>query len=920
MSLIPFSARSYRSGSPSGSVRRFGSSRVGRPARITVASTNMGQWIAQQHEEVLAARDLEALEKLAQGGTQGFIDFALERIAAYGGDEVTQDRWERLLGVAVEAARKRQELEAKRLKTESDRVYMQEIRLNAVMLEAGEISGEEFLSLLSAEMNRLDPSDERYLFLAEQYVDAKKWVEMTTRALEKRHDEELAAGIAAGEIPLEAALTYLTDRRSRVKPGDEAYGNLTKQIADVKNAISARDFNAELQEAHSKLVDSGNSKAGKETYLGKLVELMHRARTSEAQGKLFEQAKKVQEAIQKDEVLELAQQVNKMVVDYYDPRKGTTATQVLDFLSKKALETTDEGLGERLVTLAKQIQDHERQKAQRAAAAMNGAGPGLTSAAINRRIADFEDSYKDAVQLVSKKIENEQDMSDADWSILRNARDAYLSIIDEAKRVANADARRTLNNTERSVLNESGQPDEGAPNGGWDFGDLGRKFGAQLVADVKDRKAAFTDEIKAIKSRGDDPDELASAIVRRSHEIADALNAPGSQFLTEGQRKELEAINADVRRTLQQEITDATAVVSGVKRSSAAAWVDKEYADYRERFKQNPRNKGMQPLTQDEWRLALLGPKESGGLRIRQELSRPVVYGPDGAPDFEKGGIGVQVTDDWLATRRTKSIEDRQSLEAASRRLMEMTAYRDEKGRKLPKQDLPEDVSLSWDQALYGNAPFPKLLSPEAYAAPGGEIAQAPVAGRFAGHAGLRPGENRALDLLAGQTRGPLSTFLAPEEFGQQPTAPAPAAAPPQPTMPAFDAMQPALTEFEGGQTGFGVADLGAGSYVGGDMPSAFGRRGGSTGGGFSMQPEEIWNSAWSFLTEPVAFELPSFVLPDLPPEPAFMLPSLPTSTDFGFTEFEGGFSYRPHERPLPPAPFMGSAGAEAIAGPLIAE
>lgn len=905
MSLVPFSARSYRSGSPSGSVRRFGSSRVGRPARITVASTNMGQWIAQQHEEVLAARDLEALEKLAEGGTQGFIDFALERIAAYGGDENTAARWQRLLGTALEAARKNQALAQKKIKAEADKAYMREIQLNAMMLEAGEGSGQEFLAFLNAELSKTDPSDERYFFLTEQYLDAKKWVEMTTRALEKRHDEELAAGIAAGEIPLEAALAHLTDRRDRVKPGDEAYGNLVKQIADVKNAIAAREFNAELQVAHAKLIDAGGTKTAKEGYLGKLVDLMHRARTPEAQTKLFEQAQKVQEAIQKDELLELAQQVNKMVVDYYDTKKGVTATQVLNFLSEKTLETTNQDLGERFVTLAKQIEDHERQKAARVGRSMNGAGPGMTSEQINRGLADFEDSYKDAVALVADKIDKGKVMSDADWSILRSARDTYLDVIEQAQRVGNSAARRTLNNTERAVLKESGRPVEDEPSGGWDFGDLGEKFGAELVKDaVSDlAKSAFNDELAAIKSRGDDPNEKAEAVVRRSHELNAALQGPGSQFLTPAQRDTLNAQNADVRRKLQQEITDATAVLSGVKGTGAAKWVDDQYRDYIERFKQNPRHREMQPLTQEEWRLALLGPKENGMLRLPQELSRPVVYGEDGSPDFERGGIGVRITEDWLTTRRSKSIEDRAALEAASKRLMEATAYRDERGRKLPTQDLPEDVSRAWDQALYGDSPFPVLMSPQAYAAPGGQQAQAGVGGKP-----LRPNETRALDAMATQgivglpgRGGPLSSFLMPDEFGGGAAPAAPTAQ--RPTMPQMDPYAAGIPEFEGGTTGFGVADLG-GSYLGGDMPgNVSGRK--SSGGGFSLEPEDVWNNAWSFLTRPVEFELPTFVLPDLPPEPAFMSWPTAPSGEIGFTEFEGGPAFTPRTRPMAPPPFM---------------
>jgi hypothetical protein len=41
---------------------------------------------------------------------------------------------------------------------------------------------------------------------------------------------------------------------------------------------------------------------------------------------------------------------------------------------------------------------------------------------------------------------------------------------------------------------------------------------------------------------------------------------------------------------------------------------------------------------------------------------------------------------------------------------------------------------------------------------------------------------------------------------------------------------------------------------------------------GFSQQEADPHESAWAFLNEPVAFELPTFTMPDLPPEPSFMI------------------------------------------------
>lgn len=865
-----FSARSFR-GSTRATRRRFSglSARYTGVTRVS-SSTSQPKWLYDQRQELLAARDVEAMRLLIEDGdVEQFVKHGLERIAANVPEQADRDRWTALFLGAVgkaeqtmaQQAQQRQmtqwSIEDRQRRVTRDAITA-EINGMSADLEAGELAGVEYLWYLSKTMAKYKAGSEERSLYAQAYAEAKKWIEVTNRAMEKRLDMEISAAVANKEMTLEAALRSYEDRRAKVQPGDEAYAQLTNQIAQVKNAIEAEQTNSLLQNAYAKMIDNPDQAAGRREYLSTLVGLMNRARTAEAQKSLFDQIGKLREAITRDETIKAAQETNDLLVRYYDPTKKVNATEVYQFLAKKALEARSEQEGARYENLAQQVAAHERQKAQDAlAAARRGSGgaggpgsggaggPGFTTEQVNVALGPFEDAYKDARQVIDQKIDRGLTPTQTDWAILKQTRDRYLDVIGQAFTQGNAAAKRSVSNTERTVRKESGAGDE------FEFGDLGEKMSSKIVSDTKAMWAPLARQVGDEGSKpkaGEDTALVMRALSRFTFDVRDAMASP---FLNEKGREDLLELQTRTIEKIQGRVGDAVNTILGEKSGLAIGRLSEMYDKYVDSFKERYRDR--EPLDFNAWMDAMSG----------AETSRDA--------SSATAGLGVNVTPGELRSFRGLLEQDDIEQRDAVDRLVEATAIRKRDGtidpNWLPGGRLDEGTRALFRQGVVDGMSLLPL---------GGGIPADDGAPQFGVPFGVR---GRPEALMGGgpasrTTQNQLNMFVQPEEWGSM----APPAQVPGLVGPAgytSSAGPAGVSDTTGEADPFAqwqsvLSSIGTNTPQYGDEgfydeSARLARR-----ARFDADP---YGTAWDYLVADVEMAWPTIVVPEMPPQSPFYSP-----------------------------------------------
>jgi len=825
-------------------------SSAGRKASIlrSASSSSFPQWAMQQHQELLAARDMEAMQKLAAGGTEDFINYATERIAALAGTP-QGDHWKELL----------KDAQAKQQTTKTNNLVSQ----YAAQLQSGEITGDKYMAFLQGELGKYAPGSTEHTNLVTHMADAKKWIDLQTRTLEKRHDEEMSASVQSGETKLEDALDYYKGRRDQLHPGDEAYATLTKHISDIQNGIQARDFNAQINTAHAKLIEASKADpiAAKKDYQATLVKLMNSARDPAAQQKLYDQVTALDQSIKKDEQLKDAQVTNEKMVSYFANKSDSpNASEMYQFLAQKAHDATDPAEAAKYTTMASQITAHEAAKIK-AVGAGGGAGAGFTVAATSRAIGGFKNAYETALDTVQRKIDRGITPTSSDWAILKQARDNYSNVAQQAYDQGNLDTKNAMNTLVDKIKGEAGPPtvEQNGGQGGWDFGKVGDAMANKLVADVK----TTSDEITRAAGKGGDPEMLMQAIGKHVGEIQKAMGSPFTQQDPKAQTA-LNELDQTAHARVAGLIADAKTTLSG-KPGSPIAQLNEHFKAFLEGGGGSTLTGATPAQKFGQWLTALTKATD--------------------ASQFS-GAVGGNVTGTQLASLQALVTKDKTEQQGARDQLVAAIAHRNADGVITPgstpggANGMDEsDVLARLNGLMTGTAKVvdsPSSPQGANYPQHGGLAGPSGVMGASAfDQGGASAGGKMAspvvpqpeaasggamLDSGNGETAGaaPATDVVTP---GEGAVSPAAAAA----MMPSDNAAQQdtasSMFAVAGGQ-------LGPNDQIQSALDSGF----------IESDPH---GAAWAFLNSPIDMSMPTFTMPDLPYEPTF-LPNDTGSYDFG--------------------------------------
>lgn len=460
---MPTTRKVARYHSPASARSSYGAASVTiiAPAKTAAAakSTSAAAFVSERHKELLAARDEEALQKLADGGTDAFISYAEQRV-----------------GLAAD---------------DTERAY---------------------------------------------------WQDMLDRAETKNTEASLQAGLKSGEVQLEEALTYLQSQRDKFQPHDSRFGDLTKQISDVKNAISARDFNAELQTAQAKLVTDGQTYTAKKTYLGTLVGLFTRAKDPAAQKTLMTQIQTLQGEMQKDKLLARSQSDNKAMLDYYTGNK--TASETIAYLADqvKTAETPQEAA--QYTSAVAQIQARERTLTTQklSAAASSGKSAASVVAEVKTDVTSAQGEFVRTIKAGKP--------DPAAFTMYADATKRAVDAIEAALPTASAKNATTLLKERDTLLTNLMTHQEQAA--------------AVIVAKETQATTTFNQTLKQLADGGASPETLAQLTAVRAAQIHAAGQSPFMQGLEEDPQIGLKLATAEatVRNKLLDDALTSARIVA----------------------------------------------------------------------------------------------------------------------------------------------------------------------------------------------------------------------------------------------------------------------------------------------------------------------------------------------------------------------
>lgn len=546
------------------------------------SGTSIPAWLAQQNQDVQGARDAEALAQAAEGGTDAFITFAQERITA-NADPTMQAQWKSLLAKAQSA------------KGENEQSMAMDSYAHDVL--SGEKAASEYVDYLNAARAKAKFGTPAYLDIVAHMDEAKHWLDLMNRAQETRHDQALQSGVESGEIPLESALAYLQNRRAQFDSGDNNFGRITRQIADVQSGIKARNFNGEINMAHASFIETGD----KQVYLDHLTGLLPRTSDPTMQKQIYDSAVALKKQIATDAQTKQAQQDYSKIIGYYQTPNGATtnATATLQYLQEQAINAKTPAEASKYATLASQVMSHQQSLVRAAGAA----GPNVTS--VNNALLPIKAAYDAALQDIRDTTISGNTPTKAQWANYENATRNYRAAVVGTSQINNLAVQ---NAADTKLKNIDANQDTSIRNVAMTI--------ANEAVEVRD----FSFQ-RAVENAKDDPEALARAVGARMGGLYAALSDPfiratvdenGNSSAVDRIRKAMDAAQSPVAKG----ISDNSAVIAGKKSGGAMSKIDNGYDLYLAEYRASHSNK-PDPLRDAAslatWRRTFIGGYDENG-------------------------------------------------------------------------------------------------------------------------------------------------------------------------------------------------------------------------------------------------------------------------------------------------------------------
>lgn len=442
------------SGTPLATIFVPRDSTIGGPVR---SSNDLAAFVRDRNNELTAARDEEALQKLADGHSDAFLEYAKKRVGL------------------------------------SD-----------------------------------EPEEKAY------------WTRLRDRTAERVIDDNLAQGVKTGSVSLEQVMAHLQTRADSKGKDSPDYGDYIGQIADVKNAILARDFRSRVIDAQAKLVKDGDHQA----YVDTLTELSALAKDPAAQKDILDQINTLKTEIGKEKALVQNQADTKILTGYYSPNQTVSAAEAVLYLQKRIdANPTDAA---KYLTQIQAIDTRERTLARQAASDGTAAGAKAMAAALQPAQASFlfaDQHLQDMNRDKSIPTGNE-------WKVFTDAATNYEKDLRQAYQQSNlTTAQREHIVTELNRIQDSR---------------VTRKNQAadSVIAKTDAETKRLTDLVDIEKKGADDPNVIAQLRFQAAAKVREAQESP---FLSTGQKNTVAAKLDTILKPHQQEIADAAAIVDGRK-------------------------------------------------------------------------------------------------------------------------------------------------------------------------------------------------------------------------------------------------------------------------------------------------------------------------------------------------------------------
>jgi hypothetical protein len=421
-------------------------------------------------------------------------------------------------------------------------------------------------------------AEERITY-AQDDADRQRWTKLLNDAQDKAEEDAVAAGVEAGDVTLEEAKQFLTDRRDQHTPDDPRFAELTQRIADTNNAIQARDFNAELNTAVSQMVEAGNTMAAKQKYLDTLIKILPRAKDPKAQSTIQKQMVDLHDAIIQDRITARSTETSAKLVGYYN---GTVSgSDVQAFLQEKANTALSADEARAYATAASQVATRERTAAT---ARLRSASAGSVSAAVATALKPLTKSTTDATAAFAATTKRTGVPDTIAFKTMREAAQIELDAIETALPQAGAAAADALIKRREALLTSVNTAQRAAAT--------------KTVQAEKDRTTAFNETIDTLRKQGAPYEETAKLAAQRVASVKFAQAQPWMQGYEEDPTLggDLAAIEQKTRKILTDETATQTGTLTG--ETPTTKKIAAEYDRYAKYFV----GKGVQaPLGMDEW-------------------------------------------------------------------------------------------------------------------------------------------------------------------------------------------------------------------------------------------------------------------------------------------------------------------------------
>lgn len=402
-------------------------SSLGDPSRAST-SDELARWVKDQRNQLTAARDAEALEKLAQGHTDAFLTYARQRVS-----------------------------------------------------------------------------------MAADVEEAKYWQRLLVQATQKLEDDIIQSRLEAGEVDLEEVKAHIERRLEGVPSGSSKRATYLKDLGNVRQAIAARDFQREVQEAQLAYLRADDPVKAKKDYRDAILGFLSRAKDPDAQQTLITQVTKLGQEIEKDRILAVSREVNAKITEYYAKPQGKFA-EVMGYLVNKARDAQSVEEANRFRDVAIRIETHHRTLQRAALAAASASG---SAKAIEAAYADESEATTSAQEQIVSENRANRPPDDVDWAVYDVAVGELIASMNAA-----ITAKGTSPAVAASILKK-----RRALEGKRDV--LRNASVADLVADVNKKIAAYRKEMEVVrKGDGDDLEAIEQLREAALATVAEALKMP----------------------------------------------------------------------------------------------------------------------------------------------------------------------------------------------------------------------------------------------------------------------------------------------------------------------------------------------------------------------------------------------------------